>query len=224
VSELWHVAYTRAAMRRLLILLLLAGCTTSRQLVVVTTLSDTSTTGTLRRYDRHDGRWQQAGAAVPVIVGRTGVAEAKHEGDGKSPAGSFAIGPAFGFAPSAPEIRMPYRALTPRTECVDDTASPFYNRIVERDASSSWTSSEKMRQVGVYKWGAVIDYNAKRTPGAGSCIFLHIAGSGPTAGCTSLREADLLDLLHWLDPSARPRIVQLTEAEYARRRAAWRLP
>jgi zinc D-Ala-D-Ala dipeptidase len=224
--------YTSAAMRRLAVLaLLFTACATStplagsRQLVVVTTYSDTSTTGTLRRYEWQSRQWRQAGDAVPVIIGRSGLASAKREGDGKSPAGIFDIGPAFGFAASAPDIRLPYRELTPQTMCVDDSASPAYNQLVERaGVRATWKSAEKMREVPVYKWGAVIDYNPSHTPGAGSCIFLHIAGAGPTAGCTSMKESDLLDLLHWLDPAAHPRIVQLTEAQYAAHRAGWRLP
>jgi L,D-peptidoglycan transpeptidase YkuD (ErfK/YbiS/YcfS/YnhG family) len=41
----------------------------------------------------------------------------------------------------------------------------------------------------------------------GSAIFLHANGAGSTAGCVSLRRADLLTVLRWLDPRFRPRIV-----------------
>ena len=63
-------------------------------------------------------------------------------------------------------------------------------------------------------------------PGGGSCIFLHLR-SGPesvTAGCTALDAAPLERLLAWLDPAARPVLVQLPEGEYRARAAAWGLP
>jgi L,D-peptidoglycan transpeptidase YkuD (ErfK/YbiS/YcfS/YnhG family) len=218
-------------MRRLLFLALLAtSCTVwrpfgvSRQLVVVTAPTETSTTGTLRRFELSAGSWRAVGQPVPVTLGRTGISEHKREGDGRSPAGVFAIGPAFGFAPTAPDLRISYLPLTSASECVDDVSSTFYDTIVERNATSDWKSSEKMRAVDVYKWGAVVDYNHNHTVGAGSCIFLHIDSGKPTAGCTAMSEADLVELLRWLGPNSAPQLVQLTEREYARRKGRWRLP
>ena len=182
----------------------------SRQKIVVTTANWNTTAGTLQRYERDGDAWREVGAAIPVVVGRTGLSDRKREGDGKSPAGVFPIGTLFGFAPSA-DFAMPYRQLRDTTECVDDTASRFYNRIVDRDqVKVDWSSSEKMRSVGEYVWGAVVDYNTPPVAGKGSCIFLHVWG-GPqstTAGCTAMREEDLLTVLHWLDPAKKPMLVQ----------------
>lgn len=168
--------------------------------------------GMLQRYERafEDDRWREAGAAFPVVVGRNGVAgpDAKVEGDGKAPSGTFPLGTVFGFAERA-DTRMPYRQLRETTECVDDPTSRFYNRIVERDAVTvDWKSSEKMRAIAEYRWGIVVDYNTPPVPGKGSCIFLHL-WSGPdsaTAGCTAMAEENLLTLLRWLDPEAHPLI------------------
>src|SRR5215218_1632786 len=86
----------------------------SRQVVVVTTRGWDDVPGTLRRFELKGARraWAQVGGDVPVAVGRNGLgwgaglvdtsADAgpqKREGDGKAPAGVFALGPAFGFAP-----------------------------------------------------------------------------------------------------------------------------
>src|SRR5262245_28522972 len=48
----------------------------STQMVLVVTPAWDSTTGSLRRFERESprGAWRQVGAAVPVVVGRTGVA------------------------------------------------------------------------------------------------------------------------------------------------------
>jgi D-alanyl-D-alanine dipeptidase len=136
----------------------------------------------------------------------------KREGDGCSPAGIFRIGPAFGYAPAAPAIRLPYQPLTPSTIAIDDPASTHYNRIVDAQrAACDWKSREMMlRQDGLYLQGAVIGHNPHNVPGAGSCIFLHLWRSPghPTAGCTAMAGEDLRNLLEWLDPAAEPRLVQ----------------
>ena len=53
----------------------------------------------------------------------------------------------------------------------------------------------------------MIAYNTARTPGLGSAIFLHVSTGGPTAGCVSLPAGQLVEVLRWLDPARRPRIV-----------------
>ena len=217
----------------------------SRQLLVVTTRGWEMVPGTLRRFERKGvkGAWARVGRDVPVAVGRNGLGwgaglvgvsgtegPSKKEGDGKAPAGLFALGPAFGFAPGrAARLRVPYVPLTPSVECVDDTASRRYNLIVDRLAAGNvdWDSSERMRSVEGYRWGLVVRHNAAPpVAGRGSCIFLHVwAGPGRgTAGCTAMEESSLTELLRWLDPRKGPLLVQLPEAEYARLSAAWRLP
>ena len=185
----------------------------SRQLAVVTTPNADAIDGTLQRYARattHDA-WTKVGDPIAIVVGRNGLAADKHEGDGRAPAGIFNIGPAFGFAAEATDLSLPYVQLQPTTECVDDTNSIHYNTIVDRATATpvDWTSSEKMREVQQYRRGAVVQYNTPPSPGAGSCIFLHIWG-GPshgTAGCTAMSAADLDVLLRWLSPSLNPRLM-----------------
>lgn len=219
--------------------------TAGTQLVVVTTADWDSTSGTLRRYARESAQapWRAVGGDVPVMVGRSGLAWGagvdvgraagphKREGDGRAPAGAFPLDTVFGFAPgaSASWVRLPYFPLAETSECVDDGASHYYNTVVNRDAVArvDWTSSERMRQVDQYRLGVIVGYNA--TPpvaGRGSCIFLHIwAGPGmPTSGCTAMPEQNLTEVVLWLDRARRPVLVQLPAAEYARLRAAWRLP
>jgi para-nitrobenzyl esterase len=205
----------------------------ARQLLVVVTGGWNDVQGTVFRFDRGSdaGSWRPVGGAVPVVVGRTGLAWDKHEGDGRSPAGIFALGPVFGFAKPDESLAMPFRLVTPGTECVDDAQSARYNTLVERPAGpgmADWNSSEKMRAVDPgYRLGVVIEYNAAPpVPGRGSCIFMHI-WSGPTMGtegCTAMAEPDLAAIVGWLDHRARPAIVQLPRAVYEARRSEWGLP
>lgn len=217
----------------------------SRQLVLVTTRDWGAVEGTLERFERKNSKaaWRRVGERVPVVVGRgglgwgaglnaqTGDGPVKKEGDGKSPAGIFRLGPAFGYAPAreASWLKMPYTPLDEGTECVDDVSSRRYNLVVERSGARDvdWKSSERMREVSGYRWGIIVEHNANPpVAGLGSCIFLHI-WAGPdkgTAGCTAMAEPRLEELLRWLDAKKRPALVQLTEGEYARLRDAWQLP
>jgi D-alanyl-D-alanine dipeptidase len=126
-------------------------------------------------------------------------------------------------------VRLPYLQLTPDIECVDDTASSHYNAVVDRGRvpAVDWQSSERMRAVPVYRLGIIVDYNAAPAVKArGSCIFFHI-WNGPrstTVGCTALDAPELERLLAWLDPRARPAVVQLPADMYAALRIGWQLP
>lgn len=227
----------------------------ARQMVVVTTPDWATVQGTLYAFDRTaDGAWTPAPWRTPggkadtrsvsIVVGKNGTAwdpgvvppvqgPVKAEGDGKSPAGVFALTTAFGFAPSseATWLSLPYVPITPTTECVDDDASGAYNRIVDRaagDRDIDWKSSEKMREIApAYHWGVVIDYNASPVvPRRGSCVFLHIGGEGGkgTAGCTAMAEPALKTVMQWLDQKKAPVLVQLPRDAYAALKGPWALP
>lgn len=225
-----------------LLALLLASCATaplrrSEQLIVVTTAGWDATRGTLQRYERDGSVWRTAGAPADVIVGRSGLAwgagehktsgagPVKREGDGRAPAGIFTLGTAFGFDERG-DTRLPWMPLRGATECVDDVSSAHYNELVNRDAVArvDWNSSEKMRSIDVYRLGVVVEHNTPPSRGAGSCIFLHLDSGNATAGCTAMNEAALSELLRWIDPARRPRLVQLPAGEYARLRNEWQLP
>jgi L,D-peptidoglycan transpeptidase YkuD (ErfK/YbiS/YcfS/YnhG family) len=221
----------------------------STQMVVVTTPDWNAVAGRLERYERSSPgkHWTPVGDAIAIVVGRNGTGwgagllptdgpqarspqdPVKKEGDGKSPAGVFRISAAFGYAAQpVPGWRMTYISLTPSVECVDDSASHFYNRIVDRAAvSPDWHSSEHMSQAGdAYRWGAVIDQNATAVPNGGSCVFMHI-WAGPTvgtAGCTAMPQDQLEPILAWLDPARNPLLVQLPLAQYERLKKSWQLP
>ena len=146
----------------------------------------------------------------------------KKEGDRRAPAGVFLLGTVFGYASAktAAPMKMPYYALTQETEAIDDPDSRHYNQLLERNSVSrpDWRSSEKMRSDDVrYRWGIFVRQNTAAVAGAGSCIFLHVwlSPQTATAGCTAMAESDLQRIIGWLDPAARPLLVQLPLAEFA---------
>lgn len=222
----------------------------STQLVVVRTAGWNAVDGTLQRYERKAAgkKWQAVGKPITVVVGKTGLAwgigvvsadelhasgvydPIKKEGDGKAPAGIFHLSHAFGYAgQEQPAWKMPYISLTPSVECVDDSESTFYNRVVDRaSVSPDWNSSEHMlRSDELYRWGVVVDHNADPPQaGSGSCIFLHIwrgPGQG-TVGCTAMPREELELLLAWLDPARKPLLVQMPNAQYERLKGKGKLP
>lgn len=218
----------------------------TRQLVTALVESWTSTRATLQRWERTDGgAWTAVGASWPGVIGKAGAAwgaglhgkgapdregPTKREGDGKSPAGVFEIGSAFGYADEPPKgTRLDYTSSgTGDLECIDDPASEHYAKIVERkQVPSDWESSEQLlRDDALYTWVVDILHNPDRKPSAGSCIFLHVWG-GPessTVGCTAMEEPRLVDLIKALDPAAKPVFVLLPRADYAALATAWGLP
>jgi L,D-peptidoglycan transpeptidase YkuD (ErfK/YbiS/YcfS/YnhG family) len=158
----------------------------------------------------------------------------KKEGDGRSPAGVFHIGAAFGYPQSVP-TRLHYTAMGESDYCIDVSASPLYNRIVDARKVGTQAiagSTEPMRRDihadgdQRYKLGFVIEHNPAGTAAAGSCIFAHLWRSPdePTTGCTAMAEPVMNRLLAWLRAGQHPIFVLLPQAEYRRLKATWQLP
>ena len=57
-----------------------------------------------------------------------------------------------------------------------------------------------------YEDAIVLDYNQEQVRHRGAGIFLHVNGSGATAGCVSAPRRVLQQLLHRLDPRRVPLI------------------
>lgn len=216
-----------------------------RQLVLVVVPDWSTPRGTLSCHERSDATWRPARAEVPVTIGTTGcgwglglvsgegAGPTKQEGDGRSPAGVFVIGTAFGAADRL-DTGLDYRPMNRHHWCVDAPASPHYNRIVDdRDVGADAVrGTEPMRRDlhldgdQCYAVGFMIGHNPTGTAGRGSCIFAHPwkNSATPTAGCTAMAEDDLRGILAWLQSDAAPRFALLPAAEHRRRWQEWDLP
>lgn len=213
----------------------------NHQLVVVTSPNDTLVTGTLSKYNKVDGKWVPHQESHPITLGRTGLrwgsglhkenAETyKQEGDGKSPAGIFSFGTAFGYAPKEEVsfLKLPYVHVTKITQCIEDVNSKYYNQIVsDTNIEKDWDSADFMRRDDhLYKWGVFVNHNIPAQAKDGSCIFFHLwrEPGKYTLGCTGMEEANILELITWLDPKLNPRLVQLTAADYEVYKKRYDLP
>ena len=214
------------------------------QLVTVVTGDWDSFRATLRRYERDGEEWRPVGVAVEAVIGRAGygwgrglhgdgsprgrTGPEKREGDGKSPAGAFAVGAAYGYAEERPELSLSYTQATGVLRCVDDPKSAHYNAIVSAEETEvDWRSAEHMRRDDeLYVLTVVVEHNTEdRTPHGGSCIFFHL-WNGPDvgmSGCTAMSIDALEELAAWLQPGAAA-LVALPEAEYEAMRGVWGLP
>jgi D-alanyl-D-alanine dipeptidase len=218
----------------------------SRQAVLVVTKDWAAVDGTMQRFELKNQKWQPLASPIRVVVGRKGLGwgrglhvlktlsdPSKKEGDGKSPAGIFRLSSAFGYATPAEmkAIKLPYVQCTPSLECVDDPQSIYYNTVLDRAKfkSTDWKSSEQMlmKDNDQYRLGIVVDHNQDPlVSNQGSCIFMHIwkAPGNGTSGCTAMTPSDMETLIRWLDPAAKPVLVQLPQAEYLRLQKEWQLP
>lgn len=194
------------------------------QLLVVITDNLHQRSGKLYFFQKVSGKWKKRIEAVPIMVGAYGMAWSddltglfkgffprKKEGDLCSPAGVFALNEAFAFDSIPLSVKL--IVLGKGSVCIDDLNSPHYNEIIDSlKFKKDWNSEEKMRSVPGYKYGLIIDNDNGKRPGKnGSCIFVHIwsAQGRSTAGCTAMKEEDLLRILRLLDKKYFPVIVQL---------------
>ena len=204
-----------------------------------------SSHATLQLFQKSGNQWQPQGEAWKARLGKNGLIwgrglhplpknpSIKKEGDMRSPAGVFSIGGAWGYEPSIRKHPLlPYRKVTPCDLWVEDPTSPRYNQhlVLDRPPSSAWEKKQQMKQSDpAHALKLYIGHNSHphTIPGDGSSIFFHIwraGGAKPTAGCTTMDETKLRQLIARIDPSRNPIYVLLPTSEYTKFRKAWKLP
>jgi L,D-peptidoglycan transpeptidase YkuD (ErfK/YbiS/YcfS/YnhG family) len=204
----------------------------SRQVVVVTSQGWGSSYATLRAYRRDAaGEWQLRYGPWSARVGWKGMARAaeRRQDSGTTPAGTFGLSYGFGSAPD-PGTRLDYRRFDKSDWWVYDPRDPRTYNVWEpfRSGRATWRRgwAEHLwdwagRQ---YSYGVALSYNlpsgvhwspqlrqrvasdpADTRRGGG--IFLHVKGSGATAGCVAVGRERMRTLLRWLDRAKEPRVV-----------------
>ncbi len=149
-----------------------------------------STDGLLRFDDRE----------FRCAIGKNGVvsADAKTEGDGKTPAGTWRLRYVMYRSDrrASPHTDLPVTTISFSDGWCDDPTHPDYNRLVRLPFDAS---HEKLfRDDGLYNLIVVLGHNDDPTvPGKGSAIFMHIARPDYTGteGCVALGEKDLETIL-----------------------------
>lgn len=186
------------------------------QSIVVTSSSWRASTATLEAYERRGGTWRRVLGPVTARVGWAGMVPGsrRKQGTGTTPAGTYALSEAFGTLPD-PGAKLRYRLIdSPDWWWVEDPRSPYYNGMrfgrqggFARTERGRYGSEQLIGHQPAYHYAAVIDFNRpKPVAGRGAGIFLHVNGTGATAGCVSVAEPDMIALMRWLDPAKHPRI------------------
>ena len=137
-------------------------------------------------------------------IGRHGISLKKNEGDGASPAGRYRLIRALyrSDRAEAPNTKLPLSAITVSDGWCDDPADAAYNTQVTLPYPAS--SENLARDDRLYDIIVVTDHNSDPVvAGAGSAIFVHVAGGAdypPTEGCVAFSEPDLREILDRWNP------------------------
>lgn len=151
--------------------------------------------------DRTRGTLRYKTFAFPCALGRSGILRDKHEGDGATPVGRYALKRVLyrGDRLRAPATRLPVAPILQDDGWCDAPEDPNYNRAVKLPYPAS--AENMWRDDGLYDVVVVLGHNDDPVvPGAGSAIFMHVAAPDftPTAGCVALAREDLLSVLRAL--------------------------
>ncbi|MFJ9817146.1 L,D-transpeptidase [Streptomyces sp. NPDC101151] len=180
------------------------------QLITAQAPRTDSTSGTVTWWDLRDGQWVQAGSA-PARFGSKGLVEGdtRKQGTNTTPTGLYGLPFAFGIKAAPSGTRAEYRAVKQSSWWCQDNDSTSYNRWVDPlPADCRAAESEQLSTYTTqYTYAFVIGFNYDRPVlGRGAGIFLHVNGSGATAGCVSVPEDAMQRVLQWADPGKKPHI------------------
>jgi L,D-peptidoglycan transpeptidase YkuD (ErfK/YbiS/YcfS/YnhG family) len=183
----------------------------ARQAIAVVASSFRATSATVRLWQRDGTCWKPVAGPWTARLGRNGLSARHREGDGTTPTGTYALdSTVYGLRPD-PGVRYSYHRIACGDWWDGDPASPTYNTFrrlgCDEKPPFGGGSEALWKATTVYRYLIPIRYNADPVvPGRGSAIFLHVNGTGATAGCVSLPEAELVQTLRWLRPAAHPQI------------------
>lgn len=168
---------------------------------------------TVSYYEKGNGQWKQI-FTTPGLYGKMGGTDEKKEGDKKTPLGLYSFTMAFGIKEDPGSV-LPYHKVAAGDYWVDDSASKYYNQLVNTASTKKdWSSAENMAAYAPhYNYGLVLDYNRERIPYKGSAIFLHCTMPEETAGssgCVKIPEEYMRTLVQTIGQDAR---IWITAAE-----------
>jgi L,D-peptidoglycan transpeptidase YkuD (ErfK/YbiS/YcfS/YnhG family) len=162
-----------------------------------------------------DGRWVQRMQATDGRIGYGGLVRGvdRRQGTGTTPLGTYDLPWAFGQVREKAGWKLRYRQVRSGDYWVQDNASDHYNRYRNKSQggfrwrlpSSDPNSSERLKDYRQqYEWSIVTGFNHRQVRYRGSGIFLHVNGSGATAGCVSAPRWFIRALMFRLDPDRDP--------------------
>jgi len=194
----------------------------SQQILLVVAKNVTSPTAKLQCFENGI----QIFDTIDVNIGKNGLGiglgkikiqnhniDLKKEGDKKAPIGIFKLSSVFGYEKNK-QLHMPYIYTSKDLICVDDSKSRYYNQIIHMPKNKPNSFELMKREDNQYKIGIVVEHNKDALEQRGSCIFIHLQKhkDTPTVGCTSMNYKNLNKIIHWLDKSKNPILIQIPRA------------
>jgi L,D-peptidoglycan transpeptidase YkuD (ErfK/YbiS/YcfS/YnhG family) len=164
---------------------------------------------------REQGRWRLQFQAADGRIGYNGLVPARRrvQGSGKTPLGTFTLPFSFGMHRQRSSWDPSYRKVRPGDYWVLDNRSRFYNRYRNKSRggfrwwlpASSPNASERLRDFPQqYEFSVATSFNADQVRHRGGAIFLHVNGSGATAGCVSAPRWFMVRVMNRLDQDRVP--------------------
>jgi L,D-peptidoglycan transpeptidase YkuD (ErfK/YbiS/YcfS/YnhG family) len=166
---------------------------------------------------RADGHWVEV-MHTAARFGVHGLSDNRVEGDGTTPTGIYQVKRAFGALPN-PGTTLKWNHIDSTSWWNENSLSSGYNtwatncpKSICWDSAKAHSSEHLVSHLPQYNYSVVVEFNTGATkirPPArpsGSGIFLHVLGSGYTAGCISISQTSMATLLRHLDLAANPRI------------------
>lgn len=160
--------------------------------------------GWVKRMQAVDGRIGYGG----LVVGYQ-----RRQGTGTTPMGTYRLPWAFGTHVRKANWKLGYRKIRKGDYWVQDNGSDFYNRYRnKRRGGFRWwlpasdeNSSERLTDYPTqYEFSIVTSFNRGQVRHRGAGIFLHVNGSGATAGCVSAPRWFIKSLMARLDQDRVP--------------------
>ncbi len=169
---------------------------------------------TVTAWAKGSAGWKAQFSTESGRVGSNGVTNGatRQQGTWTTPTGTYTITEGFGVEASGTSV--PYHVVTDDDWWVEDPESKFYNSMHSAQGADfpltetgDRGSEHLIDHPTQYAKALVINFNRwPATPGRGAGIFLHVNGSGATAGCVSVPRATMDRFMNWIKPSAHPRI------------------
>lgn len=182
----------------------------------VVTVNRTSSVGArVAFWSLADGRWEVDFLSNHGRIGYGGLVSPgrRKQGTGTTPAGTYGIPLTFGRWNKPAPWRMEYVKMAVGDYWVLDNESRYYNRFRRRSSGGfRWqlrsginASEHLLDYASQYEMAAALDFNyAEQVRYRGGAIFLHVHGSGATAGCVSVPRHMMEATMYALDPRAVP--------------------
>ncbi|MET0838053.1 MAG: L,D-transpeptidase family protein [Marmoricola sp.] len=160
------------------------------------------------------GGWQAVRRTTNGRIGYGGlvVGSKRRQGTGTTPLGSYRLLGSFGTHLRASGWDLPYRKVRAGDYWVQDNRSAYYNRYRNKaQGGFRWwlrsgpNTSERLRDYpNQYEYAVNTAFNRNQVRHRGAGIFLHVNGSGATAGCVSVPRAFMRSAMVRLDPARVP--------------------